>query len=694
MLMGLNKPLKISSMKFNNNIHRIILTILLVLPLLMIQSACNKSNPDNPNQTKNVTDLIISEYFNWSTSVESDFKITVLSNAGSPLVGVKVSVYTSDPLEEGKLIVSGMTNSSGVYSINYEVPSYYDSLYVQTDYVGVISPGMVDIANGGFDIHLGGVHQPTFTKSGNSMNRNDNYAYLGTYNTYGVPDYLEPVNDVITQDLLDDINNTLPERQPLSQSHPEYLLPDWDYNLNLIEDCDVWITFVHEAAGYKNVLGFYTYETGQTPQSPDDIDEITIIYPNVSYAGSGGGLHSGNKVYIGEFEAGQTVSFALMANGWQNGQVTDGNWIVYSNPNLNPESDPELRQHTVLLNDNGRNLLLLGIEDIRRDNSACDHDFNDAVFYVTANPIEAIDQTQFPNIDYTGTDTDGDGVPDNVDDYPNDGDKAFDNFFFNEGNFGTLAYEDMWPGVGDYDFNDAVIDYNFNQITNADNDLVEIVGIFKLMAHGASFHNGFGFQLPFNKNLVENVVGDITVDGSIVSLDSRNLENSQTLPVVIVWDDAYSVLPHPGSGVGVNTTPGIPYVTPDIQTITIELASPVDLSDAGIPPYNPFIFVNGQRDVEVHLVDKVPTDLANTSLFGTASDNSNPATGRYYKTATNLPWAINIIEEFEYPIEKAEITSAYLKFGDWAESNGDLFNDWWQDKSNYRNASNIYEPSK
>ncbi len=27
---------------------------------------------------------------------------------------------------------------------------------------------------------------------------------------------------------------------------------------------------------------------------------------------------------------------------------------------------------------------------------------------------------------------------------------------------GTLAYEDLWPGKGDYDFNDLVVDYDFD----------------------------------------------------------------------------------------------------------------------------------------------------------------------------------------------------------------------------------------
>ena len=667
-------------------------SILIAFILAFFISGCNNTKDTPSEETKSMDDLVVADNFNWSTSAEANFQVQAYDNINQPISGARINVYTSDPLNDGKLIVSGTTDVNGRYLVNYEVPAYYDSLFVNTDYAGLPSPGMVALSQNGFSLTLGGVQPTTHVKS--TMNfkaLNTNFNYLGTYNSLGVPDYLEPVNDIITEDLLNDVNNTLPEQETLMESHPEYLLPEWDYNIRLLEDCDVWITFVHEGAGYKNVLGFYTYPTDEVPQTPDDIDEITIIYPNVSYEGSGGGLYSGNKVFIGAFTAGNTISFALMANGWSNGEVSDRYWTVYSNPDLNPETDPALRQHTVLLNDNGRDLLLLGIEDILRNKSGCDHDFNDAIFYVTANPIEAIDQSQFPNIDYVGQDSDEDGVPDNVDSYPNDPDRAFDNFFFNQGSFGTLAFEDLWPSKGDYDFNDAVIDYNFNQITNADNDMVEIEAWFILRAHGAFFHNGFGFEMPFDKALVEAVSGDLRVTGNIVTLDDRNLESGQALPVVMVWEDAYDVLPQEGGGIGVNTDPDYPFVVPDTLYITITLNTPVDLAQSGIPPYNPFIFVNGQRDIEVHLVDKTPTTLAATDLFGTEADDSDPATGRYYRTQTNLPWAINVIESLDYPIEKVDITSAYLKFGDWAESNGALFNDWYRDESGYRNDENIYQ---
>lgn len=656
--------------------------------------SCNKS--DNPPviDDKTMESLIVADNFDWSTAKASTFKVRALDNINQPIEGAKIAIYTNDPeLEEGKLISSGQTDANGYFSIDHNVPTYYEEVFVTTDYVGLPSPGMVSLDNNGFDIVLGGKVVRSGMKSVMApSSTNANFEFLGNYTSAGVPDYLEEVGDIIDESFLNDVNNTLPERENLPLFRPDYFSNDINPNISLVELADVFVTFVHEGAGYKNVLGFYTYPTDNPPTSPEDISAITIIFPNASYQGSGGGLFAGDKVKIGTFPANTTIGFALMADGWKNNQVTDGKWIVYSNKELNPESDPDLQQHTVLLSDNARDLILLGIEDIRRDNSSCDNDFNDAVFYVTANPIQSIDQSDLPLVNYEGTDSDGDGVPDHFDDYPTESDKAFNNYYFNQGNFGTLAFEDLWPAVGDYDFNDAVIDYNFNQITNGDNQLVEIEGTFILRAHGAFFHNGFGFELPIANNLVADVSGDLSITGSSVQLNDRNVEAGQTNAVIIVWDDAYDVLPQQGSGLGVNTNPDLAFVIPDTLKINVALTQVLNLSEVGQPPYNPFIFVDQQRGVEVHLPNNIPTDLADETLFGTEADNSIPAEGRYYKTNTNLPWAINIIESFEYPVEKADITTAYLKFAEWAESSGQISYDWWKDKSGYRNDENIYQP--
>ncbi len=84
-------------------------------------------------------------------------------------------------------------------------------------------------------------------------------------------------------------------------------------------------------------------------------------------------------------------------------------------------------------------------------------------------------------------DADNDGVADVDDAYPHDSDRAFNNFYPSANGFGTLLFEDLWPGLGDYDFNDLVLSYRINKITNAQNKLVDLKVIYTVKAAGSLY---------------------------------------------------------------------------------------------------------------------------------------------------------------------------------------------------------------
>jgi len=287
-------------------------------------------------------------------------------------------------------------------------------------------------------------------------------------------------------------------------------------------------------------------------------------------------------------------------------------------------------------------------------------------------------------------DTDGDGIADVLDDYPNDITRAFNNYYPAPGN-GTLAFEDLWPSMGDFDMNDLIMNYRFNTVTNGDNNVVEVIGTFTVRSFGASFHNGFGFQLP-NNNVSS---GDMTVSGyslseNYITLDANGLETGQNKPTVIVYDNTFDFMPYPGSGIGVNTDPAGSYVSPVSFTVTMSFNNTsYTAADVSIENFNPFIIVRQTRGTEVHLPNYEPTAKADLSKFGTMDDNSG--NGNYYVTEDNLPWALNLPAEFSWPKEKVDIIDAYNFFEAWVESNGQIHTDWYTDEVGHINQSQLYD---
>ena len=673
------------------NIKR--LTFIILTGLSAIAGiSCQKMTDTATSPSNNIRDMKVSPGFKFRTAKEIGIKVYTLDNTGAPVPNMRIDIYSDIPENNGSILLSGITDSQGLFSSPYKIAEGTDSLAVGTTAIGFCNMQKVKVVNGELNLTLGGKDNTQGFKSGSGSlfkSTISNFYPMGTYNANGVPNYLSLPNDVIDASMLQDINATLPDYVNAVNRRPQYFSSSNAHNLILNEACNVWVTFVSEGAGYRNILGYYTYNKNNPPSSPSAIDSIHVIFPNVSFNGSGGGLSSGNKVHLGTYPPGTEIGWVLVADGFRGTTITSGNWTLYSDINLNPEPDAAKKQHTVLLNDIGRGKFLLSFEDIRRD-AGSDNDFNDAVFYVTADPIQAIATQNMPLPDYSQTDSDHDGISDAFDSYPNDPSKSFNNYYPSKENFGSLAFEDLWPSQGDYDFNDMVVDYNFNQITNGQNKVVQIVLRAKLTAMGGYFQNGLGIQLPVAPNLIASVTGT-NIKGSYIVQNSNGTEAGQSKATIIVFDNGFNLLPFPGgTAVGVNTTPGAVYVAPRELTVTINLATPVALSTMGLPPYNPFMIKDGKRGYEVHLIDNPPTDLADASILGSSDDDSNPAAGRYYVTQNNLPFALDVSSHFDYPVEKTQITEAYLKFVPWGESSGVQYFDWFKTGTGYRTAQKIF----
>lgn len=675
---------------------------LLVFAVLVaaISSCITTNEPGTPaidNQSDAYAELATDNF------TSSLVNIHLQNDAGQPIAGVKVSLWSDSPLADGQVIFKGITDKNGQIEARYNLPNHLEAVILQIGYIGmpdflVIPADQIDaiVINGfdhGFEVLAdnlipGQSNPQDGTETGRYNARvaavNVPIKYLSSYNFLGVPSNLTSQRDNVTSELVSFINASLPEGKPVPEAHPRYLSEQAESNLVIEETADVWMTFVHEGAGYRNVLAFYTYPTGSEPNSAEDIESLNVVFPNASYLWSGGGLLTGHKVHLGTFKPGTTIGFALLANGWNGSESTHGLHVVYSNNVLNPEATDANRYHSVLLYDDINDLFLVGFEDQNRDKGS-DNDFNDAVFYLTANPIEAIKTDKINPIDKP-VDADEDGVNDTYDEYPDNPDYAYSYAYPGENSYGSFAFEDQWPGYGDYDFNDLVADYKYTQYANAANKMVTLESEFILKAAGAGFHNALGVQLDIAPSAIASVEGS-DLHRDLFALNNNGTEAGQSKAVFVVTDDAHASL---GSNGLINTEESLEYVTPDTITVTIQFASPQGLSAIGSAPFNPFVVINQTRGRELHLPGYFPTDRVDTDYFGQGNDGSDPDNGIYYKSKKGLPWGMNLPTSFDYPQEKTDIRKAYNHFDQWAISGGFSYMDWYLEKSGYRNTDMIY----
>ncbi|MFT7683588.1 MAG: LruC domain-containing protein [Moritella dasanensis] len=315
---------------------------------------------------------------------------------------------------------------------------------------------------------------------------------------------------------------------------------------------------------------------------------------------------------------------------------------------------------------------------------------HDVLFSVPNNANAGASWSRFRVGDMEGISQNGGYVNGEVEDYQINITAANTTYIHypSQNDFVTIAYEDMWPELGDYDFNDVVIYYRVSQvIQNSKVVRIDVTG--QLAAYGADYSNGFAIQLPgiaraqINENLVK-----LTHDGQILQ-SATPLEQDQTNAVVIITDNLKNTFEKSNCGLNFYRTE-VGCSNSDLFTfnITIPLATPIDQSAMPDMPLDPFIFASENRSrndifsnampgrpLEIHLADKPLTDLGTNIYFGQYDDRSFLAS--IFRDERNLPWAIEVGNQWAPPYEGTDISIAYPEFSNFIISNGQQNIDWF-----------------
>ncbi len=258
-------------------------------------------------------------------------------------------------------------------------------------------------------------------------------------------------------------------------------------------------------------------------------------------------------------------------------------------------------------------------------------------------------------------------------------------YYPSESGWSTLAYEDNWPMVGDYDMNDLVVYYR-TAVSTKNNEIVRVQLIGEVVAMGANYANGFAIHLPGIERADVN-------EQDIEFLINRRVQTNSPLEagrpeaILMVSDNVTDYIT-PGEGCKFHRTEsGCGSSVQMSFSISVPMVSGVTTSELAAPPFDPFIFaspddqVSGRpgRSLEIHLKNYPPTSAFDQSLLNQGDDMSDSATEQYFQTETGMPWALHIGNEWRYPLEYMDIIYAYPTFPDYVKSAGGEAGDWYLD---------------
>ncbi len=268
--------------------------------------------------------------------------------------------------------------------------------------------------------------------------------------------------------------------------------------------------------------------------------------------------------------------------------------------------------------------------------------------------LTGVIRIQVKTEEYTFPDTDGDGVRDLMDYYPEDPSRSAMIRIPDDGTYYTVAYEDLYPKPGDMDFNDMVVKVRYEQDLNASGDAVRMRVFYQHIAKGAGY----------NHILYQKIGG---LPEATLNFERYGYPVDGVLPVefsearTITAADALHIFSSKESIAQSNTNVGGVYAGGKQAKAEYIFSNPVPAADLGKAPYDLYLYVINTKK-EIHFAG-----------LGYTVNGSEK-----YLDTNGFPWALMLPGKWSWPYERGDIHAAYSSFSQWYMSYGAEAQDWYK----------------
>ncbi|RGD50445.1 LruC domain-containing protein [Bacteroides sp. AM16-13] len=243
------------------------------------------------------------------------------------------------------------------------------------------------------------------------------------------------------------------------------------------------------------------------------------------------------------------------------------------------------------------------------------------------------------------------------------------------GGYGTIMFEDTWPGIGDYDFNDVVVNYKMScelEITGetTDNPTVDlnIKVSLKIRALGGSYPYNFAMQFgtwgdrgPAIPSSDMTGITDVNCPNTNIKVEKLEVAH----PAVMITGlntlrkaNFYNTTQKEDEGVQID--------------FTIKIKGDWNVQQQrcrgmGDPKAFDYFLRHQTSGREIHMMGFAPT-----TLYKNYDKDVTNGGDIYYQNKQNLVWGLKVPKAIGWPVEKQDITSVYTSFANWVESGGTL----------------------
>lgn len=252
--------------------------------------------------------------------------------------------------------------------------------------------------------------------------------------------------------------------------------------------------------------------------------------------------------------------------------------------------------------------------------------------------------------------------------------------------WGTIMFEDQFPSLGDYDFNDFVVNYQvLFEVGKAKNDNkyksnLIVIGL-RLKAVGGIFPYTPYLRLKeIESKDVKSIMMSYHKTGN--KIEVKQIDNKKNY-LIIDCSPLIQNLDRRGSKYFNTEKNALVAKEEDLPEIIIEIelkkSKEVDdiLEDDEFDLY----LKHKNNGTEIHLNGIEPVDYIypfnNANLLPVFESDGDEEDDNYYYSKEKLIWGLRVPDNVSHAVEEANFLEAYKGFAKWANSGGEDYPNWY-----------------